>query len=82
MEKEEILKYARIFSTAKGDTYKIRFVNENKTINEPDLWKEVLNLIDKQDKAINRLAQWVANLNSIVDKQSVIEIIYKEIENE
>lgn len=42
----------------------------------------VLNLIDKQDKAINRLAQWVANLNSMVDKQSVKDIVYKEIENE
>ena len=42
----------------------------------------ILKLIDKQDKVINRLAQWVANLNSMVDRQSVIEIIYKEIENE
>lgn len=50
MSEEEIIKYAKIFSNAKGDTYKINFVNENKTIDEVEIWKEILNLIDKLQK--------------------------------
>ena len=76
MDKEEILKYARIFSTAKGDTHKIHFVNENKTINEPDLWKEVLNLIDKLQKENQELKENNENLKEcVISWQSAFKLI-------
>lgn len=85
MDKEEILKYARIFSTAKGDTHKIYFVNENKTINEPDLWKEVLNLIDKLQEEIefqkNQRKLWRDNYYQKIDQiYNEKELIDKEAE--
>lgn len=40
--------------------------------------KCLLNLIDKQEKIIDSLAQWVSNLSPMVDKQAVKDIIYKE----
>ncbi len=52
MSEEEILKYAKIFSNAKGDTYKINFVNEDKTIDEVEIWEGCLFLIDELKKEI------------------------------
>lgn len=72
MDKEEILKYARIFSTAKGDTHKIHFVNENKTINEPDLWKEVLNLINKLQKENGKLKKELETFNGLKNGTTIM----------
>lgn len=39
---------------------------------------ELQRRIDKQEKIIDSLAQWVSNLSPMVDKQAVKDIIYKE----
>ena len=61
MNKEEVLKYAKIFSNAKGNTFKIHFLSTEKEtiIDEVEIWKVVLNLIDKQQKEIkHRSKKW------------------------
>lgn len=78
MSEEEIIKYAKIFSNAKGDTHKINFVNENKTIDEVEIWKEILKLIDKKDKVIDLMALHIAS-SAIVDD---MVCMYKDCENE
>lgn len=68
MSEEEIIKYAKIFSTARGDTFKIHF--DDRTINEPDVWKGVLDYIDKLQEEIEkykRLAE--ANLKDVQEFQ-------------
>lgn len=52
MTDEEILKYAKIFSNAKGDTYKINFVSEDRTIDEVEIWEGCLLLIDELKKEV------------------------------
>lgn len=69
MSEEEIIKYAKVFSTATGSTHKIHFVNDNKTINEPDLWKETLNLIDKLQKENEELKEKYKNINWYFENQ-------------
>lgn len=56
---------------------------EEFTSSEVDIYiKIVLNYIDKQEKIIDSLAQWVSNLSPMVDKQAVKDIIYKENKDE
>ena len=43
---------------------------------------ELQRRIDKQEKIIDSLAQWVSNLSPMVDKQAVKDIIYKENKDE
>lgn len=68
MSDEEILKYAKIFSNAKGDTYKINFVNEDKTIDEVEVWKGVLNLLSKKDKVIEELERENDELRRLLEE--------------
>jgi len=77
MSEEEIIKYAKIFSNAKGDTYKINFVNESKTIDEVEIWKEILKLIDKKDKVIDLMATELFNYANL----NILGICEAELEN-
>ena len=45
---------------------------------DKNIFKETIELIDKQEKIIDSLAQWISNLSPMVDKQAVKDIIYKE----
>lgn len=45
--------------------------------------KELLEYIKKQEKVIDKMAEWIQKLmDNTVDKQIIKEIVYKEIENE
>lgn len=82
MSEDEIIKYAKIFSTARGDTFKIHI--DDKTINEPDVWKGVLEYIEKLQKeneelkAINAMQKYrieVIDERELISKEEIKEYI-------
>lgn len=83
MSEEEIIKYAKIFSTAHGDTFKIHF--NDKTINEPDVWKGVLDYIDKLQKENQELQErnkyqykLLEKFEEHIDKETIMKIYDEE----
>ena len=78
MSEEEIIKYAKIFYTAHGDTFKIHF--DDRTINEPDVWKGVLDYIEKIQKE-NKESKELYNKLLIGYNKLVQEYLELEKEN-
>lgn len=92
----EIEKQAIKFLKALKDNYKSQAEAINRSINK-DIYQEeyevyiyrseqlekALNLIEKQEKVIDKMTEWIQKLiDNTVDKQIIKEIVYKEIENE
>lgn len=91
-EEKEAIKFLK----ALKDNYKSQAEAINRSINK-DIYQEeyevyiyrseqlekALTLIEKQEKEIDKMAEWIQELmDNTVGKQAIKEIAYKEIENE